>query len=163
MASDMFLKIDGIKGESTDADHKEWMEIDSFSWGVSQPASAVVSTAGGGTVGRASFGDLAVSKALDSATPNIALASASGQHIKEVIIELFRAAGDKRVKYMEIKMEDAIISSLSLGGGSGGLPSESLTFNYAKINWTYTKQERAGGGGGGNVAAGWDLKTNKKV
>lgn len=163
MASDMFLKIDGIKGESTDADHKEWMEIESFNWGVSQPASSVVSTAGGGTVGRASFGDLAVTKMLDSASPNIALASASGQHIKEVVIELCRSAGEKRVKYMEYKMEDVIISSVSVGGGTGGFPTESVAFNYAKINWTYTKQERAGGGGGGNVAAGWDLKANKKV
>jgi type VI secretion system Hcp family effector len=162
MASDMFLKIDGIKGESSDADHKEWMEIESFSWGVSQPASAVVSTAGGGTVGRASFGDLSVTKILDSASPLIAQACVSGQHIKEIIIELFRSAGDKRVKYWEYKLEDSIISSVSIGGG-GGLPSESITFNYAKITYTYTKQERAGGGGGGNVPGGWDLKTNKKV
>jgi type VI secretion system Hcp family effector len=138
------------------------MEIESFSWGVSQPASAVVSTAGGGTVGRASFGDLSVVKILDSASPLIAQACVSGQHIKEIIIELFRSAGDKRVKYWEYKMEDSIISSVSIGGG-GGLPSESISFNYAKITYTYTKQERSGGGGGGNVPGGWDLKTNKKV
>jgi type VI secretion system Hcp family effector len=163
MASDIFLKIDGIKGESTDADHKEWMEIESFSWGVHQPASSRVSTAGGATTARADFGDLSIVKMLDSASPLIAQASASGLHIKEVIIELMRAAGDKRVKYMEYKLSDCIISSVSVGGGGSSVPVETLSFNYAKITWTYTKQERAGGGGGGNVPAGWDLTTNKKI
>jgi len=36
-ASDYLLKIDGIKGESTDLNHK--IEISSFSWGVSQTGS----------------------------------------------------------------------------------------------------------------------------
>jgi len=31
MAVDVFLKIDGIPGESTDDKHKEWIEILSYS------------------------------------------------------------------------------------------------------------------------------------
>jgi len=163
MAADMFLKIDGIKGESTDADHKDWLEIESFSWGVHQSASARVSTAGGATTARADFGDLTIVKMLDSASPLIALACASGSHIKEVVIELMRAGGNKRVKYMEYKLSECIISSVSMGGGGNSIPVETVSFNYGKITWTYTKQERAGGGGGGNVPGGWDLMENKKV
>lgn len=163
MAADIYLKIDGIDGESTDADHKKWMEIESYSWGVSQSASSRVSTAGGGTTARADFGDLSIVKMLDSASPLIALACASGKHIKEVILELCRAGGDKRVKYMEYKLEEVIVSAVSVGGGGGGLPVETVTFNYGKITWTYTKQERAGGGGGGQVPAGWNLIENKKI
>jgi len=163
MASDTYLKIDGIDGESTDADHKKWMEVESFSWGVHQSASTRVSTAGGGTSARADFSDLSVVKMMDSASPLIALACASGKHIKEIVLELCRAGGDKRVKYMEYKLEEVIISSVSVGGGGGSLPVETITFNYGKISWTYTKQERAGGGGGGQVPAGWNLKENKKI
>ncbi len=93
------------------------------------------------------------------------MACADGTHIDEVVLELCRAGGDK-LKYMEYKFTNCIVSSVRPGGSSGGadtLPLEEVSFNYGKVEWTYTKQERAGGGGGGNVAAGWDLQTNVKV
>jgi type VI secretion system Hcp family effector len=162
MPADNFLQIDGIKGESTDDKHKDWIEILSFSSGVSQMASGSASTSGGATTARADFQDFSIVKELDSASPNLALACADGRHIKEVKVELCRSGGDK-LKYMEYKMTNCIISSVSVGGGGGGLPTESVTFNFGKIEWNYIKQKRAGGAGGGNVAAGWDLEANKKV
>lgn len=162
MAADNFLKIDGIKGESTDDKHKDWMEILSFNWGVSQMASASVSATGGGASGRASFQDLTVVKTMDSASPLLFKACAKGDHIKEAVLELCRPGGDK-LKYMEYKLTDVIISSVSVGGGGGGEPTESISLNYAKIQQTYTRQKREGGASGGNVPTGWDLKENKEV
>jgi len=52
----LFLKIDGIKGESTDVKHKDEIDIESFSWGVSHPG--VVATGGGSGTGRPVFPDL---------------------------------------------------------------------------------------------------------
>jgi len=37
---DMFLKLDGVPGESTQPGHAGWFEISSFSWGASQPGAA---------------------------------------------------------------------------------------------------------------------------
>lgn len=160
MAFDAFLKIDGIPGESTDDKHKDWIEVLSFSWGVSQPASRTASSAGGAAHERADFQDFSVVKMLDKASPKLALQCANGKHIKSIVLELCRAGGDK-VKYMEYKMTECIISSDSVGGGGGGEPTESITFNYGKIEWTYTQQKRADGSGGGQVAGNWDLTTNK--
>jgi len=162
MASDIYLQLKGIDGESTDKDHQKWMEIESFSWGLHQSASSRVSTAGGATSARADFGDLSIVKMLDSASPNLCLACASGQHIDEVTLDLMRAAGDSKVKYMEIKLKDAIISAVSIGGGGNSIPVETLSLNYGQITWTYTQQKRAGGTGGGNVVAGWNLGENRK-
>ncbi|MFC6051689.1 type VI secretion system tube protein Hcp [Acinetobacter portensis] len=33
MAIDIFLKIDGINGESKDSNHKDWIDVQDFSWG----------------------------------------------------------------------------------------------------------------------------------
>jgi len=165
MAFDAFIKIDGIPGESSDDKHKDWIEILSYSMGITQPTSGSASTSGGATSERAHFQDFSIVKALDKASPKIAQACAGGQHIKEVKVELCRAGGDK-VKYMEYKMSDCIISSFRPGGSAHGgetLPLEEVAFNYGKIEFTYTQQKRADGSGGGNVAGGWDLEANKKI
>lgn len=165
MAFDAFLKIDGIPGESTDDKHKDWIEVLSFSHGVSQRASGSASTGGGASSERADFSDFSIVKALDKASPKIFEATSTGKHIATVTVELCRAGGDK-VKYMEYKLSNCIVSSYRPGGSSQGgetLPLEEVSFNYGKIELSYTQQKRADGSGGGQVAAGWDLETNKKV
>ncbi|MBL9076161.1 MAG: type VI secretion system tube protein Hcp [Planctomycetes bacterium] len=160
MASTIFCKIDGIKGESTDANHKDEIEVMSFSHGVSQPRSAVASTAGGGTTGRCNHTDFSIVKLLDSASPVLNAQCCSGKHIASIVITLRRADGDKSVPYMIYKLTDVVISSVSIGGASDSIPTESITFNYAKIEWEYTKQARAGGAGSGKTNGSWDLSKN---
>lgn len=160
MASTMFLKIDGVKGESTDANHKDEIELLSYSHGVSQPTSAVASTAGGGTGGRCNHTDLSVSKMMDSATPILNQLCCTGKHIDSITMTLRRADGDKSIPYMVYKLTDIVISSVSVGGSSDSVPIETLTFNYAKIEWEYTKQARAKGGESGKTNGSWNLAKN---
>lgn len=163
MAFDTFLKIDGIPGESTDSKHKDWIEVLHFNSGMRQPASSTKSSSGGAGAERVDIEDFTISKLMDKASPKIYEACCKGTHIKQVTVEMCRAGGDK-VKYMEVKMEEAIVSSVTSTGGSQGgdaFPTETVSFNFGKIKWTYTQQKRADGTGGGNVQAGWDLTTNK--
>jgi type VI secretion system secreted protein Hcp len=90
MPANAFLRIDGIKGESTDDRHREWIEILSFSWGCSQQAGASQVGSGGRSSGRTDFADLAIVKPLDAATPLLFKACAKGEHIKEVVGETIR-------------------------------------------------------------------------
>src|SRR5258708_8889413 len=105
MAFDGFLKVDGIDGESTDDKHKNEIEVLSFHWGVSQPRSGSASSAGSLTAERANFDNFVVIKAIDKASPKLALGCADGQHFTNARIELCRAGGDKQ-PYMEYKMTD---------------------------------------------------------
>ena len=70
MASDYLLKVDGIKGESTDSKHKDEIEIESFSWGATQPGS--FSTGGGGGAGKVSFQDIHFTQKYDKSSPVLA-------------------------------------------------------------------------------------------
>jgi len=165
MAFDCFLKIDGIDGESSDSKHQKWIEILSYSTGMNQPVSAVASSAGGATSARVNMQDFNVVKFLDISSPKLAEACCTGKHFPSVTVELCRAGGDK-VKYMEYKLTNAIISSVSSGGtpkGGDEVPTESIAFNFGKIEWSYTQQKRADGAGGGNASAGWNLENNTKV
>lgn len=163
MAFDAFLKIDGIPGESSDEKHKDWIEITSFAHKMEQPASATASSAGGATAERVNHGAFEIVHLLDKASPKLYEACCTGKHIKEVVIELCRSGGDK-VKYMEIKLEQVLVSRVEPQGAADmAFPNEKVAFSYGKIKWTYTQQKRADGAGGGNVSAGWDLTANKSV
>jgi type VI secretion system secreted protein Hcp len=163
MAYDSFVKIDGIPGESTDDKHKDWIEILSFHHGITQPAHATASSAGGATAERVDHEDFRISKHMDKSSPMLYQYCCTGKHIRNVVVEMCRAGGDK-MRYMEVKMEDVLISGVRPGGAAqdaAGFPSEEVSFNYGKIKWTYTQQKRADGSGGGNTTGGWDLTANK--
>jgi len=162
MAFDAFLYIKTIPGESTDAMHKNWIELLSFSHGVSQPASGSPSDRGGRSSERCNHQDFAVVHALDKASPALALACCNGEHIQEVTVELCRATGSK-LPYMKWKMEDVLITSVAPGGSSQGaetVPMESVSFNYGKITWTYTESDHKTGAKTGQVEKWWTRGDN---
>lgn len=163
MAFDAFLKIDGIPGESQDDKHKEWIEILSYSFGVSQPSAGNRSTGGAAAGQRVDIHDMSIVHHLDTASPKLFLHCCNGKHIPKVTIELCRATGDK-TQYMEYKMEDVIVSNVRPGGSSQGgepLPLEEVSFNFGKITLTYTGTDHKTGKPGGKVAANWSTVQNK--
>jgi len=163
MAFDAFLKIDGIPGESTDDKHKDWIEVLSYSHGLSQQSAGARSTGGAASAGRCDHQDFSVVKALDKASPKLALSCCNGTHIKEVKVELCRATGDKQ-KYMEYKMSDVIVSGVRPSGSAKGgeaLPLEEASFGYGKIEWVYTETDHQTGKPKGDVKANWSVATNK--
>ena len=157
-AYDMFLRIDGISGESTDDRHRQWIEVLNFNQGVTSDVFG--STGGGAASVRADFDDFLVVKTLDTASPKLCVACADGTHIPEVTLELCHAGGDK---FMEILLSDCVVTAYSIVGSVQGgetRPLEEVSFCYDKIQWTYTVIN-PDGSSGGNVAAGWDLSANK--
>jgi len=161
-AFDMFLKIEGVPGESTDDAHEDWIEVLSFSHGVSQPSSGSLSSGTSRSAERCDHQDFSVIKTLDKASPKLALLCSKGQHIPEVILVLCRSGGDKS-KYMEYKMTDVIVSSVGYGGSAGTeeRPVEEVTLNYTKIEWTYTEYDPISGKSKGDVKTYWDVELNK--
>jgi type VI secretion system secreted protein Hcp len=160
MAKDAFLKIKEIPGESTDAAHKGWIEIDSFSSGVSQMAGSDRSAGGVGAGGKAQFQDISIAKQVEKSSPKLQAFCADAKTIPMVEIHFCRATGKKTV-YLEYKLTDAIISSMSVSGGGGVPPSESIAFNFGKIEMTYTETDHKTGAAKGKVASWWDLTENK--
>lgn len=160
MSFDAYLQIEGILGEALDSNHKDWIELTDFHYGVLQSVSSTASSAGGATAGAASCPDLYLAKYLDRASPKLFEACASGQHFKNMVIHVNRAGGDQQ-KYMEIKLEEVIISSLNANRGSD-FPTESVTLNYGHIAIKYIQQSRVSGKGAGTIAGGWDRIKNKK-
>ena len=163
MSYDVFIKIDGIEGESSDAKHAGWIEVTSYGVAYSQNISSAPSSAGGKSAERADFSDFTFSKFIDKASPLLALACASGTHIDNVIVELCRAGGEK-IKFMKYKLTNCIISSVKAESkGKRFFPKEHININFGKIEWFYTLQKRHGGWAAGQIAGGWNLEKNAIV
>lgn len=134
-AVDYYLKIEGIPGESTDAKHKDWIEVLSYNHGLSQPASALARD-GSLVAARVNHQDFTITKRMDKASPLLAKALASGKHFPSITLSLRRAGGDPQ-PYMRYVLHDCIITSIK--PVAGDVPMEQVSFNYAKIKWTYVR------------------------
>ena len=160
MAVDYFLKLDGIKGESTADKHKDEIDIMSFSWGLTQAGTA--GFGGGAGAGKVQIQDFHFTSKVSKASPQLFLSCASGKHIPSATLTA-RKAGERQQEFLVIKMNDILVSSYQAAGATGGdLPTDQFSLNFAQIEYTYTEQ-KADGSSGGDNSAGWDLKGNVKL
>ena len=159
MALDMFIKIDGIKGESTDDKHKDEIDVLSWSWGMSQAAAA--GTGAGAGSGKVSIRDLTITKRTDVATPKLMLSCCTGSHIREATLTVRKAGGARPQDFLSYKLSDILVTSVgdAVNGGDQYI-TEQVTLNFAKVELNYSRQKPDG-----TLEAPqqfkWDIKANK--
>lgn len=88
MAIDVYLQLEGIRGESADTVYTGWIECISAQWGVSQPKSATSSTAGGHSAERCDIRSISLTKLADLASLLLMQHCAAGRTIPNAKIEL---------------------------------------------------------------------------
>lgn len=161
MAIDVYLQIDGIKGESADSDHLGWIEITTAHWGVSQPKSATATTAGGHTAERCEHRSISITKLADLSSPLLMMTCSTGRTIPKAKLEFMRADGQgQRVKYYEVELENVLIGNCDQIVHEGSLLHDQIGLKFSKVQWKYT-QQKISGGAGGNTAGSWNLSTNR--
>jgi type VI secretion system secreted protein Hcp len=166
MAFNSFLKIATIDGEATAKGYEKHIELASYSHSLSQHSGGSMSAAGGLSGGRVDHGNFTITKPLDSATPKLMQSCCTGEHIKDIAVDILRATGEGAgTRFMQYKMSDVIISSVTDTGTSKGdtaLPQEEVQFAYGKIEWTYTAVGQDGKKKG-DIKTGWDVAKATKV
>ena len=150
-AVQMFLDVAGIPGESTDKGHKDWIEVLSYSLGVANPTSP-----GGGGSSRPSFSDVNFSKLVDSSSPSLFEAVASGQHIADAVLELVKSGGKASEPFLKYTFTDVLITSYQVSGG-GDIPVDSFSLSYGKIKMEFFPQ-KPDGSLGSPIVGEWDLQ-----
>lgn len=141
MPHDAFIMIDGITGESPNG----YIEIDSFSFGASNPTSASSGTGGGGA-GKVSLSDFSITKKLDGSSPQLFKNVVNGTHIPYVTL-LIKSVESVNGDMVTIKFTDVFISMYKLDetpvnqipnfpcppNQSG--PVESISFNFEQLSF----------------------------
>jgi type VI secretion system secreted protein Hcp len=159
MAMDMFLEIDGVKGESKDKAHAEKIDVLAWSWGMSN--SGTMHSGGGGGAGKANVQDLSVTKWIDKSSCDLHIAACNGKHFAKATL-IVRKAGEKPLEYLTINMTNCLITAVSTGGSGGeDRLTENVTINFEKVKVEYKIQDDKGAG----KAAGsytFDIAANDK-
>lgn len=161
--ANIFVKIDGIPGESLVEAHKDEIEVLSFSMGAMQPVSGTPSSAGGATAASVRFSEISFAKFVDKSTPKLYKFCASGNHINNITFSFHRAAKDgATVKYLEVVLTNTLISNLSASGSGGeDIMIENVSLNFGAIQLTYVEQARTEGAEEGNLPFKIDLEKLK--
>lgn len=148
-----------IKGESTVANHTDWITVDSVQMGVGRSISSV---AGGGDreTSNPSFSEVTCTKSTDIASAELFMQAICGMDLGKAELHFIQTGGTsaKGQVYLTLELSEAIVSSYSMSSG-GDRPTESFSLNFTKISYKYDKFD------GKTVTAGtakkWDIEKNE--
>lgn len=157
MALNIFARLGDIKGESSDAKHKDEIEVLSFSWGLTHPAASAPGSGAG--VGKPTVHDLSITHRIDRASPSLMQACASGTHLKEATIT-HRKAGGGQHEYFVVTMHDVVITGVTHAGDHSGPGAETVTMAFGKVHVVYTPQ-KADGSADAAVHFTYDLQADR--
>lgn len=155
-AVDYFLKLEGIDGESPDAEYGKWIQVESWSFGESQGGSFAYG--GGGGAGKVQMQDFHFVMKCNRASPKLFQYCAKGQHIPTGKVYA-RKAGGKQETFLKVDFTDMLVSSwqTSGSGSSDVIPMDQCSLNFSKCEIEYFEQKKDGGvTSTGKV--GYDLK-----
>ncbi len=160
MSVDMFMKVEGASGESQDSNHKGWTDIDSFTWGATQP-NTMASGSGVGA-SKLNFHDLNVIAKVDKCYPAVLKHCATGKHLGQVDISLCKAGGTQ-IEFTKITLTDVMVTNVTVSGANS---SDTVTVNYsfqaAKVKTQYWEQTNQGGKGA-ESQMGFNIKENREA
>src|SRR5688572_13595385 len=140
MAVDYFLKIASIEGESSDAKHKN--EIDVLSWSWSESQSGTHASAGEVSAHKVNMNDISFTMNVNKASPALLLACANGKHIESALLTC-RKAGTEQQEYLKITFTDLLVSSFQTGGSRHEeIPIDTASLNFSKIEYSYAPQNK---------------------
>lgn len=153
--ADIFLKINGIAGESRDVAHNGQIEVISWRWKMAQQ-SPMMSGSGGGAA-KATINDLQFIHEIDRASPNLMRYCLTGRHIPEAILTV-RKAGGMPLDFLKITMGDVVITSVEPIVFDNNY-NEHVSLSFARVKEEYKVQGDLGTTAG-TVTASFDIKEN---
>jgi type VI secretion system secreted protein Hcp len=156
-SADIFLSIDGIPGDSTDAAHKNQISIESFAFLAKRPSSR--------TVGAVRFSALRLDKVYDVSSPRLLAAATSGRHLKSATVTFSTGSGPG-TDVLTYKLSDVTVSSYEQGGANPdtkalGSLEEEIGLSPARVQVT-EKTFNAAGNPGPTVSTSWQVPKGKR-
>jgi type VI protein secretion system component Hcp len=142
----VYMKLGSLKGAVTSGPYKDWIEIDSYSWGFSVAVQTTVGAAGNRlSAGKVTPGDLHLVKRQDDTTTQFMLQALQGKNTETATLAVtVQASADAETKYIEYVMKNVICSSFSTAGSTGaGEPMENISLNFSSVEFNQFLKDEA--------------------
>jgi type VI secretion system secreted protein Hcp len=156
----IYLKLDGVDGESEKKGHEKWIEVQSFSWGANQ--NSTVGVGGGLSAGTVSFQDVSIQAMGGKSSSLLLHFLTKGKHFSEITIDFTKSTGDNPEEiYQQIRSKSGYITSYNAsmqGGDYEAVPMDSVTMALANYEHEIWAQETEGGALKSCGVHGYDLK-----
>jgi len=161
-ADDIFLRLDGVRGESGDKVHKDEIDLLSYTQSMTGPfARGATSTA----PGKAVCGTVTVLKYVDLASPDLVLYALNGRHIARAVVTFRRG----QFEYYKVTLDDVIIAEVEQNDSKLNFPNpappratEKVTLMGRRFSYEYAAQ-KPDGTKGAQPKSGWDCVAASKV
>lgn len=142
-ADNLYFRLDGIEGESSDPQHSKWIELVSFCHGAAQSDMVTVSEENG----RGVFDAFVIRHHIDKATPKFQEACMKGMRIGTGEVHVCRQISGAqsavyKVKLEGIKVSHAVATAEKQADGSV-VTFEEVTMIVNKLVWTVTTLEQS--------------------
>jgi type VI secretion system Hcp family effector len=147
MAGNMFLKLEGIEGDSIDEAqegslgeaHKGHIEIKTWDWTTSGKVTWDVNQGGHST--HTVVGAIKLKKTVDSASHRLYQACTNGLHIPTGTIFARKNAGEGKVTYLKLELKDVMVNSVYWNGNSDETyVDETVELSFAEFKINYQVQ-----------------------
>jgi type VI secretion system secreted protein Hcp len=156
MSNDIFMKIDDVKGESADANHKGEIDVVSWSWGAMQQGSS--SIGGGSSSGKSVVADLKFIVKVEKSVPVLLAMCLTGKPFNQAQLVCRKSTGNKPLEFVKVIMKGGLISGVQFNGADPHLVEVSL--NFGAVEFHYTPQA-ADGSGQAEISTTYDIAGNK--
>jgi type VI secretion system secreted protein Hcp len=156
MVGDIFVIVQGIDGESSDAVYAK--SIEAFSWHLTMSQESTMHSGSGGGSGKASVPDLHFVHAIDRASPNLIRHACTGRHVPHVKL-VQRKAGGVPLDFLTLTLDDVVVTNVEQACARD-IMIEHVTLSFARLTQAYVVQG-ASGGSLGVVTAQFDIKQNR--
>jgi len=143
---DIFLKVDGCKGNSSDAAHAGEIDVLSWSWGMQGNLDAHE-----GKSGRSTVHEFECQKRVDTASTGLMSALRNNTPVPKAVLTVREAGGTNPNEYLKVTMEKARITSFraeTRQTADGPATVETVRFGFQKIRFEYKDQASTGGSKG---------------
>ena len=142
----IFVLYDGVVGECSDNNHKDWQDVDSISWHSSRKITSMAGTRGDRESSNATLSNVFIKKYMDKATPKNFLEACCGTG-KTVVIRLTKTgSGSGADIFMEYTLSNALISYYQVEAESQDnvRPVEKFEISFTGLEVKYTPYDEDG-------------------
>lgn len=155
--ADMFIRFDGVDGESQQKGMEKWIELKKYSMSSATAGSTVVG--GGSGVGKPSIHGVSISTVAGKHTPAINQKYFKGEHFPVAEVKFIKQTGEASAEtYYHLKMEKVFVTSMQNDKTEGSLGNEGISMTAETYEQEYWAQ-----GADGKLTSVGKTKYNEKT